>query len=364
MGGVAMHIVPETGSRLVLPSDPLIRYTGRIDDAAPAAYGFEFVGCSMRLRLTGGLLKVCIYNHTNYWQSRLGVVVDGELHAVLLPENGEAIIDLSAFLHEGINDVTIFKRQDSSHAFTFHGLIIAEGGELLPLPERPRRRMEVYGDSVSAGEVSEAEHCAGQSDPQHQGEYSNAWWSYGWIAARKLGAEIHHVAQGGIALEDRTGYFNMPETIGMLSVYDKVRYNPCYGPVKSWDFTRYTPHVVVLAIGQNDAHPVNLMEQDPQGPAALHWKDQYAAWVRSLRAKYPRATFILATTILNHHPAWDEAIDEVCCHLRETDPRVHHFLYSNNGRGTPGHIRASEAEIMAQELCAFIETLGPEIWDD
>jgi len=359
-----MAFLPEDGEKLILPNNPMIQYTGRIDDADPAAYGFEFVGCSLRVRVTGHVLKVCIHNHTNYWQSRLGVVVDGQLHAALLPENDEAVIDLSAFLHEGVNDVLVFKRQDSSHAFTFHGLIIAEGGELLPPPPRPARRMEVYGDSVSAGEVSEAEHCAGQGDPQHNGEYSNAWWSYAWITARKLGAEIHHIAQGGIALEDKTGYFNMPDTIGMLSVYDKVRYNPCYGPAKAWDFTRYTPHVVVLAIGQNDAHPVNIMEQAPQGEAALHWKKQYAAWVRGLRAKYPRATFVLATTILNHHPAWDEAIGDVCRQLREADPRVHHFLYSNNGRGTPGHIRASEAETMAQELSAFIGSLGQDIWDD
>ncbi|MBR2718589.1 MAG: electron transporter RnfD [Clostridia bacterium] len=350
--------------RLILPNDPMIQYSGRIDDEDPAAYGFEFVGTGLRVRVTGGTLKVCVNNRTNYWQSRLGVVVDGQLHAALLPENGEAVIDLSCFLHEGENLVHIFKRQDSSHAFTFHGLIIARDGQLLPPPQRPARRMEVYGDSVSAGEVSEAEHCAGKPDPQHNGEYSNAWWGYAWLTARKLGAEIHHVAQGGIALMDKTGYFNGPDYIGMLSVYDKVRYNPCYGPLKSWDFSRYTPHVVVAAIGQNDAHPVNIMEQDPQGEAAAAWREQYAAWVRSLRAKYPRATIVLTTTILNHHPAWDEAIDTVCRQLRETDARVHHFLYSNNGCGTPGHIRASEAEIMASELSAFIDALGEDIWDD
>lgn len=359
-----MAFEPLQGEKLILPDDPSIQYTGRIDFSDSAAPGFEFVGASLRVRITGATLKVRINNRTNYWQSRLGVVVNGRLHAALLPENGEAVIDLSAFLQEGVSNVLIFKRQDSSHAFTFHGLIIAQEGQLLPPPARPVRRMEVYGDSVSAGEVSEAEHCAGQGDPQHQGEYSNAWWSYGWIAARKLGAEIHHVAQGGIALMDKTGYFNMPDTIGMLSVYDKVRYNPCYGPAKEWDFARYTPHVVIAAIGQNDAHPVNLMEQDPQSPAAQHWRERYAGWIRSLRAKYPRATIVLATTILNHHPAWDEAIDDVCRLLRQEDPRIHHFLYSRNGCGTPGHIRASEAEGMARELCDFIESLGPEIWED
>ncbi len=48
---------------------------------------------------------------------------------------------------------------------------------------------------------------------------------------------------------------------------------------------------------------------------------------------YPKATFILTTTILEHNENWDSSIEEVC--RRVNSPRVHHFLYSNNGKGTP-----------------------------
>ncbi len=359
---MAFELLP--GEQLISPADPMIQYTGRIDDEDRTAYGFEFVGTSLHLRMTGPTLKMCITNRTNYWQSRLGVLVDGQLHEALLPENGEATIDLSAFLHQGVNDVLVFKRQDSCHAFTFHGLILAEGGQLLPPPQRPARRMEVYGDSVSAGECCLCEDCAGKPDPQHNGEFSNVWWSYAWLTARTLGAELHDVAQGGIALLDGTGYFSGPDYVGMLSAWDKVRYNPAFGAPKAWDFARYTPHVVVIAIGQNDANPVNIMEQEPTGEAAQSWKQHYAAFILGLREKYPRATFVLTTTILNHHPAWDEAIDQVCRQLREKDSRIHHFLYTNNGSGTPGHIRASEAKVMARELSGFIASLGEDIWQD
>jgi hypothetical protein len=53
----------------------------------------------------------------------------------------------------------------------------------------------------------------------------------------------------------------------------------------------------------------------------------------------------------------------VCRELSQTDGRVHHFLYSKNGCGTPGHIRGSEAAGMAKELAGFIETL-PDVWED
>ena len=57
-----------------------------------------------------------------------------------------------------------------------------------------------------------------------------------------------------------------------------------------------------------------------------------------------------------------DSIDSVCRDLQRTDGHIHHFLYEKNGCGTPGHIRANEAEGMARELSAFIEGLGEDIW--
>jgi len=349
------------GERFVRPSNLLIQYTGRIDDENPDAPIFHFAASSIRLRVRAKRLRVFVRNIHHFWENRLGVIVNGEQQAVLLPENGEAIIDLSDRLTGGENDVLLFKRQDSCHAFVFEGLGLE--GELLPPPERPLRRMEVYGDSVSAGEVSEAEHCCGQVDPPHQGQYSNSYLSYAWQAARLLGAELHDIAQGGISLQDGTGYFNAPDYLGMLTCYDRVSYDPTFGPCKPWNFRRWTPHVVVVAIGQNDAHPENFMEADYEGEKARKWRQDYAHLISLLREKYPKAHLVLTTTILGHSPQWDQAIDQVCREMQEKDARVHHFLYTNNGCGTPGHIRGSEAAVMARELADFIETL-PGVWDD
>lgn len=46
-------------------------------------------------------------------------------------------------------------------------------GRDFPLKPLSGRRIEVYGDSVSAGEVSEAVDCVGKEDPVHNGGYSN-----------------------------------------------------------------------------------------------------------------------------------------------------------------------------------------------
>lgn len=355
-----MNITLNAGERFIPADDPALRYTGRIGMEDPQNPFFIHVCSSVALRLTGRTLKAVLTNIHSFYENRLGVIVNGVQSAVLLEKGGQ-VIDLSDRLQVGANDVLLFKRQDCCHAFTLQGFIVDAQAALLPLPERPRRRIEVYGDSVSAGEVSEAEFACAQPDPQgHNGVYSNGWLSYAWQAARLLNAELHDVATGGIALLDGTGYFYAPEGIGMLSSWDKVNHSPAFGPRTAWDFSRFTPHVVVVAIGQNDHHPVNVMAEDYGSAASQHWRLAYSRFLGLLREKYPRAHIVCTTTILGHDPAWDRAIGEC---VAAADERVHHFLYTNNGCGTPGHIRGSEAAVMARELAGFIDTL-PDVWQE
>ena len=352
-----MNIACKENERLIRPDDPSLRYTGRIggSDAAPF---FIFPCTSVEMKLIGRKLLVALENHHSYFENRLGVIVNGEQHAILL-EKGEQILDLSHLLTADVNDVLLFKRQDCCHALTLHGFIVE--GPLLALPPRPARRIEVYGDSVSAGEVSEAEFACAQPDPQgHNGLYSNSYLSYAWQAARLLNAELHDIATGGMALLDGTGYFYGPNYIGLESTWDKVNYYPPFGEPTPWDFTRFTPHVVVVAIGQNDHNPVNIMAEDYDSDASAHWRAEYSRFLGRLREKYPRAHIVCTTTILGHDAAWDRAIDE--CVKAAEDARIHHFLYTKNGCGTPGHIRGSEAAVMARELADFVESL-PGVWE-
>lgn len=55
----------------------------------------------------------------------------------------------------GEHHVLFFKRQDSCHEMHILGFEIEDGAKLLKLPDAPTKKIEVYGDSVSAGEVTE-----------------------------------------------------------------------------------------------------------------------------------------------------------------------------------------------------------------
>lgn len=382
----------------ISPSDPRLIYCGRIDFDNPDAPVMVYPSSYVTFRFTGNLLKVKLTNKRSCWSNRMGCVIDGVQTALLLYEDNEehvytiygdnACVELKNYsadssCHDekkgvpaGKNDtektdtseedngncevwheVIFFKRQDSADYVTIHGFELEDGAELATneAEKNKKLKIEVYGDSVSCGEVSEAVDYVGKADPVHNGEFSNSWYSYAWMTARKLNAKLHNISQGGIALLDGTGYFGAPGYIGVESCYDKIQYLPDLGEVKQWDFSRYTPDVVVVAIGQNDAHPDNYMPADYDGVKAKRWRERYEWLIRRLMQLYPEAKIVLATTILMHDAAWDRAIDDVC--RRIASGRVHHFLYKRNGAGTPGHIRIPEAQEMSEELAAYIQRI-------
>ena len=345
----------------ICPDHAALQYMGRIDFEDPQNPVWIFPSTFVRVRFTGTWIRAVVTNTRGYWDNYLGVIIDGKENKIPLQPEGKQELCLASDLDDGEHELLLFKRMDSCHQLVFHGLIVDEDAVISTPGPLPNRRIEVYGDSVSAGEVSEAVDFCGLADPPNQEEFSNSYYSYAWCAARMLNAQLHNIAQGGAALLDGTGYFNGPDYMGMEFIYDKLRYNPQFAVTKTWDFSQYTTHVVIIALGQNDAHPQDYMGENYDHPKAIFWRKQYAAFIRKLRELYPKATIILSTTILNHHKNWDKSIHQVWQEL--ADPNVHHFLYSNNGRGTHGHIRIPEAEIMAQELAAFIESLGPKIWE-
>lgn len=343
------------------PDNDKLLYCGRIDWSHQAPI-FVFPCSSVRMRFTGSILKVFIRNRKVYWNNYLGCILDGTQTAILLPENGEACLKIDVTETErDWHEVMLFKRQDACHEFAFLGMEIGDGEMILDMPKQTNRRIEVYGDSVSAGEVSEAVAYTGKEDPVHNGEYSNSWYSYAWITARKLKAQIHDIAQGGIALLDGTGWFCEPQAVGMETIWDKIRYHPMIGEESLWDFSAYLPQVVIVAIGQNDCHPVDYMAEDREGILAGIWRERYRAFLKMLRSKYPDAYLVCCTTLLRHENAWDWAIGEVVREME--DAKITQYLFRRNGNGTPGHLRIAEAEEMAEELAAYIENLDVKGWE-
>lgn len=347
----------------ILPNNSSLIYSGRIDVSDPFAIVWTYPGTFVRMKFKGTQLFIHVRNKHNYWNNYLGVVEGDAQTKLLLPEEGDAMIEIPLQTkQDNIHEVTIFKRQDACHELMILGFEINcntdDECELLEASPLPPRRIEVYGDSVSAGEVSEAIDYVAKADPEHNGEYSNSWYSYAWIAARKLDAQLHDIAQGGVALLDNTGWYHEPDYIGMEHVWNKMRYDSLYGQVTEWDFSKYTPDIVIVAIGQNDSHPDDYMKTNYEGEKAQNWRKHYKEFLKKIRATYPDAWIVCCTTLLQHDIGWDMSISQAVQDLG--DKKVSHCVFQRNGKATPGHLRIPEAEEMAKELCQHIRALGIE----
>ena len=125
-----MNVQVNQNERLIRPSDPAIRYTGRIDNSNPDAPFLIYVCSQVEFRVTGHVLRVFIENIHSFYENRLGVIINGLESAVLL-ESGAQVIDLSDRMTDGENHVLLFKRQDCCHALVLHGFAVAEDAELL-----------------------------------------------------------------------------------------------------------------------------------------------------------------------------------------------------------------------------------------
>src|SRR5207248_2231555 len=109
-------------------------------------------------------------------------------------------------------------------------------GTLLPATPGPARRLEVIGDSISCGYGNEGkdqnEHFAAQTE--------NACETYGFLTARRFGAGYACVAWSGKKM--------WPDnTVGEF--YDRAL--PA-DPDSTWEFSKWTPDVVVINLATND----------------------------------------------------------------------------------------------------------------
>lgn len=326
-------------------------YMGRIDFTDKLAPVLIYAGSNIRCKFTGTYLNVTIDNISMNEYTSFGVVIDGiQYKSELKNENGAVSYKIVENLPEGEHTLIIFKRQAAAHYFKFIG--IETDGEVMPENKKYDLKLEFYGDSVSAGEVTEAVYYDEHQDPEnHKGIYDNSYFSYTWILARKLNAEFYNNSQGGLALFDKTGYFYDKDLTGLETTYNKLSYVPYAAMgLTEWDFSRYTPDIVVFAIGQNDASPDPKAIFDKE--YAEKWKAKYKEIVLELKERYGNVKFLLVTTVLMHDPRWDEVLDEI---KEELGDFVYRYRYRRNGAATPGHPRITEQTEMGLELEQFIK---------
>jgi lysophospholipase L1-like esterase len=280
---------PEHAGDALLSADgatPTVRFVGRFDMSDPQGPRFAWAGTSISARFSGTAIDVRLHDEgSNVFQ----VIVDGVPTAALATGPARDDYTLATGLRDGVHEVILYKRTEPRHGeVRFLGFVqkSAADGSLsapgqrpvqgIPAPALPAassspapigsRRIEFVGDSITVGYGNEG---VGPICPGPRTE--NEFLSFAALTARAFGAEHFSLAWSGRTVED------------MASLYERTL--PAR-PDSRWDFSSWTPDVVVINLGTND-----FTRGDP---GQSTFTRPYTALIQRVRTRYPAARIVCA----------------------------------------------------------------------
>jgi lysophospholipase L1-like esterase len=242
-GGPPVTRIPTpAGSATETPALPAaapgLRFVGRVDTSDASGARFAWSGTGVVANFSGSSVAVRLSGAQQYT-----VLVDGQLQPKLVSTGG--LDSLATGLAEGPHKVELYRRTEADQGEAQLLGFDFGGGQLLAPPPAAERRIELVGDSISAGYGNEGADMNCPFTPDTENHYL----TYGALAARELGAELSTVAWSGKGVVCNYGDTATSCTDPMPSYYDRIlpaRAN------SAWDFSAWQPQAVVVNLGTND----------------------------------------------------------------------------------------------------------------
>ena len=326
-----------------------VSFMGRVEKVEGKYAKIYWPGTSVTLNFKGTELKAVLKNgkETAYFYA----IVDGNEQEALKikADTLQSSIVLATGLINTSHTVQLFKLSNNTSYTCFYGFELGDGSSVLP-PNAPlKRKIEFYGNSITAGHGVDV--LPGQQDSGNP-EYFNNYLTYAARTARHFNAQYSCISRSGIGVMVSWFPIIMPE------MYDRL--NPEDASSK-WDFKAYTPDVVVINLFQNDMwltanfnHPQFKARFGTTPPDTTTIIQSYRNFVKSIRAKYPEATIICALGSMNatqKGSPWPGYIETAVKGMSDSKILTHFFPYKD----TPGHPKAAEQKVMADDLIVFID---------
>ncbi len=275
--------LPAHASTKILGGDKNLHYTGRIDLSNADTPSISWPGSSVTGNFTGTYLSVTLVDQ--FGGNYFNVFIDHDLtHPIIVKaEKGEKIYVLADNLAAGKHSFLLTKRTEGEDgATTIKEFSLADGAGLLSPPVRLKRKIEFFGDSITSGMGNESPDGA----PDNLAKDKNNFMAYSAITARNLNAEMHITSQSGIGVMVSWFPFIMPQFYDQLNAYGRND--------TKWDFSSWTPDVVVINLFQNDRWLIEIEHRLNPEPSDEQRIQAYVDFVKTIRGKYRDAYIVCA----------------------------------------------------------------------
>ena len=329
------------------PSHPSVRVMARTLESEPgtlqwswsgsgAMVAFRGTSCAVHLQARGGIFRV---------------LVDGVEKAPLdLQNSNDTLHLLASGLTDGDHLVEIRQKTEAQNCTgRFRGFRI--DGTAAALPPASQRRIEFYGNSITCGYgiLDSSENNGFKVSTEDEGRTFSAQ------AADALGAERRVVCWSGKGLVQNGGRDTVNPTLPRLH----RRILP-WDARNLWDFSRWTPDVVVIDLGTNDYNVV--------APDSATFVKTYVAFLDTLHESYPKARFVVVEgpMMSDFYPVGMNALSRIRRNLDAVVaivssrgiPATHLSLppQGSLGYGADWHPNQKQATLNGQELAAHLRT--------
>jgi len=290
---------------------------------------------------------------TGQGHSYLQYELDGVYQKRLRVEGNSAAPLTIAAPAAGRHAVWIYKATEASTGPIYIQKITGPKLKALPAPTGPL--IEFIGNSITCGAAADASEV-----PCGTGEYHdqhNAYQAYGPRVARALHVNYLLSSVSGIGAY-RTWSQSGPT---MPQVYEKVDFR--VGNPKLWNFARYKPAVVSIALGTNDLS--NGDGKTPRLPFdSAAFVNSYALFVRLVKSKYPQARIALLSSPMLNGNSRTKLQNCLTAIKATTDapypaapPVALFFFEPMQPHGCGGHPDVADHAVMAKELEPFFKQL-------
>lgn len=250
--------------------------------------------------------------------------------------------------------IRLTKLTENSKSFLGISAFLAEG-EFLPLSQKPAKRMEIVGDSITCGYGNLVK------DPARHffSADEDAWQAYGPLAARKLDLEWSCVSISGITAVRHPGWMSEYAMCELYEYTDRVYQTRLGMKPEKWDFAHTPNDYVVLNLGTNDCFGILFCEKEGElerFPAA------YMEFIKNIRRLNGADTQIIcALGTMNYYLYHDIASAVEQYRLQTGDAHIHLLrfrpIHPFDGLGADGHPSLDTHRKMADELASFIQSL-------
>ncbi len=252
-------------------------YVGRFDVTDPLGARMAWPGTRIVARFDGTDASVTLSEADGFagGPSWFNIILDGVPQTPFSVSGASAVYPLAAGLGAGVHTVEIEKRNEANRGTVrFEGMTFTGGAGLLPPPPPAARRIEFLTDSTIDGFGVEGDRnvtCMGGAPTQ----FDNARKSMSFLTAAGLSADMILTGYSAKGIQ-KNGNVGDLDTFPIIFPRSLPEKNPSI-----WDFAKITPDAVVMSLGGTD--------MDNLSAAPAGFENAYAAFVATVRSKYPNA---------------------------------------------------------------------------